>query len=232
MSKKKEIICIGVSYSAPYFYLAAYSFHTFDECLFLNKTLSLDTKKYSSAIWVSSLPYALFDIHELTTIESSQSLKQKQQIQYMGLKNGVHFWQCCQINQTLFQEQLNVLDHAKATMHVLELDLLAIWDYAFFKTLAPFKTRLVLWQKAPYLIGILGRECSFWKIWYWPIDKKLDFNWWQEILISSLPMPELISCLSQLTIEVEMTCEEIYLRDKAEYVLAIALAHRGLRHAL
>ena len=50
----------------------------------------------------------------------------------MGLKNGVHFWQCCQINQTLFQEQLNVLDHAKATMHVLELDLLAIWDYAFF----------------------------------------------------------------------------------------------------
>lgn len=232
MSIKKEIIYIGVSYSAPYFYLAAYSFHTCYECLFLNKTLSLDTEKFAAAIWISCLPYALFDIHELTSIEEYRYLKQKKQIQYMGLKNGVHIWQCCQVNQTLFQEQLNVLGHAKATIHVLELDLLAIWDYAFFKTLAPFKTRLVLWQKAPYLIGILGRESSFWKIWYWPIDKKLDFNWWHEILISSLPMPELISCLSQLTIEVEMTCEEIYLRDKAEYVLAIALAHRGLRHAL
>lgn len=103
MSKKKEIICIGVSYSAPYFYLAAYSFHTFDECLFLNKTLSLDTKKYSSAIWVSSLPYALFDIHELTTIESSQSLKQKQQIQYMGLKMGFIFGSVVKLIKRFFK---------------------------------------------------------------------------------------------------------------------------------
>ncbi|NDH09695.1 MAG: hypothetical protein EBY16_08830 [Gammaproteobacteria bacterium] len=229
MSKKKGIICIGVSYAAPYFYLAGFSFASSFQGLFLNKTLSFDTRSYPSAIWVTSLPYASFHIHELSAnqVQQTESL-QNHQIQYLGLKNGIHFWQSCAIQTAVLQEQLNILGNAKDAMHVLELDLVAIWEYAFIKTSQPFKIRLLLWHKEPYLIGMLGRESLFWKVWYWSIDS----NWWQEIQATGLPMPELISCLSSSRIECAIPVESIIVDDDVDYALAIALAHRGIRHAL
>lgn len=230
MSKNKGIICIGVSYVPPFYYLAGFSFDTQSTCLFLNKSQSIDIQKYPNAIWVTSLPYTLFEIHELYAGElSGQSdLKQIKQMQYLGLKNGMHFWQTCAIQSAVFEEQVNVFGFTKNTVHVLELDLLAIWEYAFIKTSAPFKTRLVLWKRAPYLIAMLGREAVFWQVWYWPIDK-IDLS---DIQAASFPKPALISFCSEIKIESDVPFEIIGLKTEFEYTLAIALAYRGIRYAL
>ena len=230
MSKHQGIFCIGVSYTPPYFYLAGFRFARSSQCLFLHKTLSLDTKNYPSAIWTASLPYASFNFNETIAneVDKNHSLKFKKQIQYVGLKHGIHCWQSCEIQAEVFYEHLNVFGQSTARMHVLELDVLAIWEYAFIKTCQPFNIRLVLWPKDRYLIGILGRESMLWQVWYWPID----VNWWQALQASAKVMPALISYLGHADMDAAIAGESIMMEHDLAYAVPIALAYRGIRHAL
>jgi hypothetical protein len=230
MSNRKGKMFIGVSYAAPFYYLVG----VYRTCLFkpvlLQQSKTLCINDYPKAIWVASLPFGLFEFEEdLKPITFPQSIAK---YQYLGLKNGVSHWQTCQIKRSIYQEYTAFWGKDLARIQIFELDLHALWEYALAKTQYPFHTRLLLWHKSPYVIGLHGREGELWRVYYWSETITFDLIKLKPLLDCSLPQVQKISCFLKNEVNSDLEIEYLFNEEEFDYILAIALAYRGFKHGL
>jgi hypothetical protein len=220
---------VGISLSPPYCHLIGIRItKDFNFILVLKeKILIQDFYQQPSSIYIGSLPLSLLslDVFPFPTPQKSLSF-------YLGLKKETPCWMHAHIEHTRLEEYVLRHDKIPLRFHILEVDAIAIWHYAYWclkKLNAYHQVILWIYQHSHGYYLLLGRNEMLWVM--HDLDSLDLLETWIRLL--SWPKPSLVISVNVLAEMKTLDIPVMYFNIEEEsWVLTWALAIRGAYAAI